>query len=96
MLKREAYRLMLKLKRHATQAHIEVEMRRYSGSRVGFKDAKLLRPTFELEHETTQACILMINAAVVFSVERNLHVSYLMKSAFELKHHYCVLLKIRF
>jgi len=70
-------------------------MRRYSGSHVGFEDAKLFRLAFELERETTQARILIINATVAFSVIRDLRLSCLMKSAFELKHHSCIYLEIR-
>ena len=36
---------------------------------------KLIRLTFELEHEATQAHILMINATAAFSVERDFRVS---------------------
>ena len=61
-------RLVLKLKRDAAQARVEVETRCYSDSRVGFEDAKLLRPAFELEREATQTRVLMINATATFSV----------------------------
>jgi len=50
----------------------------------------LLRPAFELEREATQARVLMINMDVMLSIECELRVSYLMKSAFELKHRACI------
>ena len=100
-------KLTLKLKRIATQAHVLTLKTQsysdprlswntnYADSHVGFEDAKFLRSVFELEHEATQVCVLMINATVEFSVEFNLHVSHLIKSASKLKHHSCVCLKIR-
>ena len=70
-------------------------MQRFSGSHVGLEDAKLLIPAFELERKATQDRVLMINATIAFIVEHDLHDSYLMMSAFELKHHSCVCLEIR-
>ena len=69
------------------QVRVEVKIYCYSDLRVSIEDVKLLRSAFELEYEAIQARVLMINTTAAFSVERDLRVSDLMKSVFELKAH---------